>query len=117
MNKLAWLLVAGVAAGGCGSSADTSALDAYRMEFLNDNPHVARAVPRGPYLLDAREFRATQEEDGPPIVMMHGYPDSQMLYDRLVGHLRSTRQVVTFDSLGRGVSYKPAHPHYDSASL
>lgn len=61
------------------------------------------AVPRGPYRLHA-EIRAGH---GPPIVLMHGFPDNLHLYDRLLPHLEH-RPVVRFDFLGWGRSDKPA---------
>jgi haloalkane dehalogenase len=44
---------------------------------------------------------------GPPIVLMHGFPDDLHLYDRLLPHLTPRRRVVTFDFLGWGDSDKP----------
>lgn len=61
------------------------------------------AVPRAGHHLHA-EIRAGQ---GPPIVLMHGFPDNLHLYDRLVPHL-AHRPVVRFDFLGWGRSDKPA---------
>ena len=44
--------------------------------------------------------------------MMHGFPDSTHLYDRLVPHLAGRRPVVRFDFLGWGRSDKPqGHPY------
>ena len=43
---------------------------------------------------------------GPPILLMHGFPDNLHLYDRMVAHL-APRRVVTFDFLGWGASDKP----------
>src|SRR2546430_5074440 len=44
---------------------------------------------------------------GPPIILMHGFPDNLHLYDRLVPHLSPPRRVVVFDFLGWGLSDKP----------
>jgi haloalkane dehalogenase len=60
-------------------------------------------VPRGTHRLYAREY----PEEGPAIVLMHGFPDNLHLYDRLVSHL-SGRRVVVFDFLGWGRSDKPS---------
>ncbi len=48
------------------------------------------------------------EPAGPPVVLLHGFPDNLHLYDRLVPLLRRSRRVVTFDFLGWGASDKPA---------
>ncbi len=44
---------------------------------------------------------------GPPIVLMHGFPDNVHLYDRLLPHLTGGQPVVRFDFLGWGRSDKP----------
>ena len=67
-------------------------------------------VGRGPYRIHVRE----QGGDGPAIVLMHGFPDSHHLYDRLVPYLRG-RHIVTFDFLGWGESEKPANYDYTFA--
>jgi haloalkane dehalogenase len=59
---------------------------------------------------------ASPKADGPPLVLMHGFPDDLHLYDRLVPHLRTTRQVVTFDFLGWGSSDKPAGYPYTATN-
>ncbi len=43
---------------------------------------------------------------GPALVLMHGFPDTHRLYDRLVPELRG-RRVVTFDFGGWGASSRP----------
>jgi haloalkane dehalogenase len=60
-------------------------------------------VARGPYGLHAEIVPGT----GTPIVLMHGFPDSTHLYDRLVPHLAGRQPVVRFDFLGWGRSDKP----------
>jgi pimeloyl-ACP methyl ester carboxylesterase len=56
------------------------------------------------------------EGGGPPLVLMHGFPDDLHLYDRLVPYLRPARQVVTFDFLGWGSSDKPAGYPYTATN-
>jgi pimeloyl-ACP methyl ester carboxylesterase len=58
---------------------------------------------RGQYRISVRDHPGA----GPPIILMHGFPDNQHLYDRLVPHLSPPRRVVTFDFLGWGNSDKP----------
>src|SRR5262249_57269168 len=65
-------------------------------------------VSRGPYELHAELTPGS----GPPVVLMHGFPDSTHLYDRLVPYLAGRRPIVRFDFLGWGRSDKPAgYPH------
>src|SRR4030095_16092239 len=44
----------------------------------------------------------------PTIVVMHGFPDTLHLCDRLLPHLSPPRRVVAFDWLGWGNSDKPS---------
>lgn len=69
-------------------------------------------VHRGPYRLHA------DLTDGPgaPVVLMHGFPDSTRLYDRILPHLAGRRPVVRFDFLGWGRSDKPAGYPYTAAN-
>ena len=60
-------------------------------------------VPRGPYRLHAEATAGT----GVPLVLMHGFPDSTHLYDRILPHLAGRRPLVRFDFLGWGRSDKP----------
>ena len=55
------------------------------------------ATPRGQ--VHVREWPG----DGPPIVMMHGFPDDSRIYDRLVPFL-APRRAVAFDFVGQGHS-------------
>jgi pimeloyl-ACP methyl ester carboxylesterase len=112
-------------AAGCGQGAHRgtggpqSAVERYVRTFRNENPYVDRSVVRGGDRIAVRQFSASQAASGPPIILMHGYPDSQHLYDAVVPLLRRERDVVTFDFLGWGDSDKPspsAH-RYDAASL
>jgi haloalkane dehalogenase len=68
-------------------------------------------VPRGPYEL----YTEVMPGKGAPVVLMHGFPDSTHLYDRLVPHLAG-RPVVRFDFLGWGRSDKPQGYPYTAAN-
>ncbi len=72
-------------------------------------------VPRGGFGLHVREYGAANGK--PALIMMHGFPDSMHLYDRLVPKLANDRRIITFDFLGWGDSDKPANHRYDVASL
>ncbi len=68
-------------------------------------------IERGAHRIYARAYPGA----GPPLVLMHGFPDNLHLYDRLVPHLAS-RRVVTFDFLGWGASDKPAGYPYTATN-
>ena len=69
-------------------------------------------VSRGPYGLHAELTPGS----GPPVVLMHGFPDSTHLYDRLVPYLAGRRPIVRFDFLGWGRSDKPAGYPYTATN-
>jgi haloalkane dehalogenase len=69
-------------------------------------------VSRGPYRLHAELVPGP----GVPVVLMHGFPDSTHLYDRLVPHLAGRCPMVRFDFLGWGRSDKPAGYPYTADS-
>lgn len=64
----------------------------------------ALPVRRGPHRL----YAELTDGPGTPVVLMHGFPDSTHLYDRLLPRLAGRRPVVRFDFLGWGRSDKPA---------
>jgi pimeloyl-ACP methyl ester carboxylesterase len=70
------------------------------------------AVSHGPYGLHVEVVPGT----GVPVVLMHGFPDSTHLYDRLVPHLAGRRPIVRFDFLGWGRSDKPPGYRYTAAN-
>src|SRR5262249_50943859 len=53
-------------------------------------------VRRDQHLIHVRDYAGA----GPPIILMHGFPDNLHLYDRLVPYLSPPRRVVLFDFLG-----------------
>ena len=69
-------------------------------------------VSRGPYRLHAELVPGP----GLPVVLMHGFPDSTHLYDRLVPYLAGRRPIVRFDFLGWGRSDKPAGYPYTATN-
>src|SRR6266536_3172823 len=62
--------------------------------------YTEHVVQRGPYHMYAREYPGEE----PTIVLMHGFPDTLHLYDRLLPWLSPSRRVVTFDFLVCGSS-------------
>src|SRR5262252_5936971 len=69
-------------------------------------------VSRGPYEL----YAELTPGSGPPVVLMHGFPDSTHLYDRVVPYLAGRRPIVRFDFLGWGRSDKPAGYPYTATN-
>ena len=69
-------------------------------------------VSRGPYQLHAEVTPGT----GVPVVLMHGFPDSTHLYDRMLPYLNGRGPVVRFDFLGWGRSDKPAGYPYTATN-
>jgi haloalkane dehalogenase len=69
-------------------------------------------VPRGTHGLHVEMVPGR----GVPVVLMHGFPDSTHLYDRLLPHLAGRRPVVRFDFLGWGRSDKPRGYPYTAAN-
>jgi haloalkane dehalogenase len=109
---------------GCGGMDDEpagpqGAVERHIQRFRSQNPYTDHSIIRGESRLAARHFAPTDPASGAPVVLMHGYPDSQHLYDAVIPLLRHGREVVTFDFLGWGASDKPgADVHrYDAASL
>jgi haloalkane dehalogenase len=74
--------------------------------------YTEHAIERGPYHIYAREYPGEE----PAIVLMHGFPDTLHLYDRLLPWLITSRRVVTFDFLGWGTSDKPSGYPYTAAN-
>ena len=44
----------------------------------------------------------------PTVVLVHGYPDSSSVWDRVAGHLAADFHVVTYDVRGAGASDRPS---------
>ncbi len=103
---------------GCASISHQSFVEQYKRQFREANPHTGHSIarPDGPKI-NAREFGLANKGRGPTILMMHGFPDSQHLYDPLITSLAKERHVVTFDFVGWGDSDKPIGHRYDISSL
>ena len=91
--------------------------DAHLASFAAANPHSRRMLPRADgRMVSVREFGLAHKGNKPSIVMMHGFPDNQHLYDLLIPQLSGQFHVVSFDFLGWGASEKPKDQRYDVAS-
>jgi haloalkane dehalogenase len=112
-----------LALGACASPTDTRPqVQAYLADFEQRQPAQVHRVPRAvagmaaPQQLAVREFGARFRGQGPTLVLMHGFPDNQHLYDRVIPQLARTHHVLSFDFLGWGDSDKPQPHRYDVAS-
>jgi pimeloyl-ACP methyl ester carboxylesterase len=54
--------------------------------------------------------RSAGRADGPTLVLVHGYPDTQAVWDRLVERLEDRFAIVTYDVRGAGASSAPRGP-------
>ena len=45
--------------------------------------------------------------DGPPVLLLHGYPQTHVMWHAVVGHLTAERTVVVVDLPGYGQSFRP----------
>jgi haloalkane dehalogenase len=95
---------------GCASNISTKEnYTGYVNQFRKDTPYVEHQISRADgHLLNAREFGKANEGKLPTMVMMHGFPDNQHLYDLLINELAGTRHIISFDFLGWGKSQSPA---------
>jgi haloalkane dehalogenase len=104
---------------GCASAPDNSKpnFDRYVTQFNIAQPNNLLSISRKDGLkLSAREFGASYRNQKPTIILMHGFPDNQHLYDLLIPSLAKQHHVVSFDFLGWGYSAKPPKHLYDVAS-
>ena len=108
-------LILGLFLGGCASVDQGDYLEAYEETYRAKVNYRTHSVPRDGYRIHVREYGKRGEL--PALVLMHGFPDSMHLYDRLVPLLLGHRQVITFDFLGWGDSDKPEGHRYDVESL
>ena len=106
---------------GCATPADTqAAYDAHIAAFDREQPNTRHTVKRtdlpGGWNISAREFNPARRGVAPTLVLMHGFPDNQHLYDAVIPMLARTHHVVSFDFLGWGDSDKPPGHNYEVAS-
>jgi haloalkane dehalogenase len=108
------------AEGGCGTQPPdlTRRVNTYNREFAAQHPFKEHAIVRDQFTIAAREFGAEHAGTGPTIVLMHGFPDNQHLYDLVAPALGQTHHTVTFDFVGWGDSSMPPPGHaYTYAGL
>ncbi|MCG7983144.1 MAG: alpha/beta hydrolase [Candidatus Thiodiazotropha lotti] len=100
---------------GCATVDHSGYFQAYEERYRAETDYRLHQLPRDRFKIHAREYGV--ESHKPTLVMMHGFPDSMHLYDRLVPLLAKHRHIITFDFLGWGDSDKPEQHRYDVASL
>jgi haloalkane dehalogenase len=100
-----------------GTPASDRAYQAHVAQFRVAQPHTEHWIRRADgHRIHAREFNPSRKGALPTLVLMHGFPDNQHLYDLLIPTLSPRFHVVSFDFLGWGASEKPAGHLYDVAS-
>jgi pimeloyl-ACP methyl ester carboxylesterase len=87
----------------------------HEQQFKKRNPFTVHEIPRGDFQLHAREFGI--RENRPTIILMHGFPDSLHLYDRVIPKLAKQHHVIAFDFLGWGASDTPTNYDYSATAL
>ena len=117
--RFACALTGAMVVAGCAGAEDLGQrYEAYDSGYRKQHSPTIHAVPRDGHRLHAREYRSgATRTNGAPFILMHGFPDSLHLYDRLSPLLAQESQVIAFDFLGWGRSDKPAGHHYNVASL
>jgi pimeloyl-ACP methyl ester carboxylesterase len=116
--KTLLLLIWVMALAGCASAPSSRPIfDAHIAQFKITQPHNEHSVARRDgHRIQAREFNAMKKGQAPTLVMMHGFPDNQHLYDLLIPELSQNYHLVSFDFLGWGASEKPPSHVYNVAS-
>ena len=99
----------------CSTADDRAYVRSYEEAYKKKVEYTSHLVRRDGFHIHAREFGV--KSGRPTIVMMHGFPDSLHLYDRLAPLLAAGHHVVTFYFLGWGDSDNPPDHDYDVASL
>jgi haloalkane dehalogenase len=91
--------------------------DAHVAAFRAAHPYTEHTLLRADgHRVNAREFNPVSKGRLQTLVLMHGFPDNQHLYDLLIPALAARFHIVTFDFVGWGKSEKPAGHLYDVAS-
>ena len=118
MKHILTILITGLLFTGCSAKQEYKlAYDKHIKTFNAKNRYSTHHIKRGKYTLVAREFGKNHKGKAPTILLMHGFPDSQHLYDELIPYLSKKRHVISFDYLGWGDSDKPYSHTYDTKSL
>jgi len=114
-----WAIAGALSLSGCAGAEDHSEkYREYDLAFQKQQGPIIHTVPRDDHKLHAREYGpGAGVRTGAPYILMHGFPDSLHLYDRLAPRLAKKNRVIAFDFLGWGNSDKPKNHLYNVASL
>jgi haloalkane dehalogenase len=112
--KALLLLIWVMALAGCASAPSSQMIfDAHIAQFKIAQPHIEHSIARRDgHRIQAREFNVAKKGLAPTLVMMHGFPDNQLL----IPELSQNYHLVSFDFLGWGASEKPPSHVYNVAS-
>jgi haloalkane dehalogenase len=112
------IMAASVLLAACAGTPDSQPVyEAHVARFRVAQPHTEHWIRRGDgRQIHAREFNPAAKGASPTLVLMHGFPDNQHLYDLLIPTLSPLFHIVSFDFLGWGASEKPTEHRYDVAS-
>jgi haloalkane dehalogenase len=118
MKSILVIVAFALALTGCATTVDTQPIyDNYVARYNASQPSVQHTLKRvDGFTINAREFSAALKGTRPTLIMMHGFPDNQHLYDPLIQQLSGKFHIVSFDFLGWGASEKPLQHRYDVAS-
>ena len=102
----------------CSSNVNLSKYyKSYNFNFNSNTPYIKHSVKRDSKWISVREFGWKFKNKKHTIVLMHGFPDSQHLYDRVIPYLSKKAHVISFDFLGWGDSENSVNMEYTSDSL
>jgi len=99
----------------CSTTSHQDFFEAHEKTFKAKNNYRTHFIEGNAGKIHAREFG--QLTSKPTFILMHGFPDSMHLYDRLIPEFPKTQHTITFDFIGWGDSDKPKQHRYNFASL
>lgn len=100
---------------GCTANRYNAYFEDYEKDYKQRVSYTNHRIQRDGMTIFAREYGVRNNK--PTYVLLHGFPDSLHLYDRLAPFLAKDRHIVAFDFIGWGDSDKPLQHRYDVDSL
>jgi pimeloyl-ACP methyl ester carboxylesterase len=96
---------------GCSTADLKEKYLSYEAQYKNQNVYSESFIDRNGLKICVHRF-GPQVSSLSPIIMTHGFPDSQHLYDVIAPLVAKNRVVYTFDFIGWGKSSKPNPTDY-----